>query len=314
MSASRVPGTGPFTPAHPFVPQSARNVSALAFFLLPTAAGNLTAAATPGALATGHLSLFIPGFAGSKEDFLGFFPMLRALMPSGRGLVSYSQRGQADSAAPRGISRYRLEDFVSDGCEVLELLHAADRPVDLVGHSFGGVVARRIALARPTMVRSLTLFSSGATPIPRAHQLRDIVESVRSYGPSFVWNAAGDPAQSRALMRMMRRRARATSLENLLSIARILARYSDVTDGLGRLHRHGLPIMVVYGADDRTWPPGVYRQEAVRLGVTAHAVPGAGHNAQLDRPEALAELLISFWDGSRAVHRENRKLTLPPRR
>ncbi|MFC6715442.1 alpha/beta hydrolase [Branchiibius cervicis] len=91
--------------------------------------------------------LLIPGFTGSKEDFLDFMPLLAS---AGYDTWAYSQRGQADSAAPEGQQCYTLDAFTADAMSVAQLVARQGRPLHLVGHSFGGVVAREAAIDSPT--------------------------------------------------------------------------------------------------------------------------------------------------------------------
>ncbi|MFT8639527.1 alpha/beta fold hydrolase [Bifidobacterium sp.] len=264
--------------------------------------GELTAAVSADYDTAAHVSLFIPGFTGSKEDFLGFLPHLIAqTKPSeSRAFVAYSQRGQADSARPQGDCDYALEDFVNDAREVLMRLGAERRPIDVLGHSFGGVVARRLSIACPSLVRSLTLLSSGAKPIAETPQSRAGMQAIRDHGSSIIFTSknpgATDEPQDDPYLEMFRQRAHRTSVENLLSIASILTDYDDVTDSLKAT---GIPISIMFGENDPVWPHAVYREEARRLAVTPIVFPGAGHSAQLDVPDALAKALSSFWSKNR---------------
>lgn len=265
------------------------------------ATANTTADPASGLPEAEHLSLFIPGFSGSKEDFLQFLPRVAG---EDRAAVSYSQRGQADSASPDGIDSYGLDSFVADACEVLELLGAQNRRVDLVGHSFGGVVARRVALARPELLRSLTIFSSGATAMPVTAETREQEALLKRVGSSFIYRGnypdRADEEQPEPDVETNRLRAHATSLHNLLSIGHTLVSYRDVTSDLIELHRT-LPMLVVHGADDLAWPDGVYDAEARALGLEQVVIDGAGHSAQRDQPEAFAASLREFWNAGVVV-------------
>ncbi|PLS31840.1 alpha/beta hydrolase [Bifidobacterium margollesii] len=330
-------------------------------FAIPTAVGDLTAFGTRNLETVEHVSLFIPGFTGSKEDFIPFFPVLwneltrgsagdessdsgdadrpggtgaaaddvavihgtdvagsgtdgsgtavsgagasgldtsTSLLPS-RALVAYSQRGQGDSVAPREPGAYELEDFVADGCEVLERLGGRDHPIDLVGHSFGGVVARRVAVRCPEMVRSLTVFDSGAVPVVSTPIIKAGPAIIRAIGakalfPVFRWGMRDLPQKDR-LAELFRQCMHATSKYHLASVARFMTDFDDVTPDLKRLREAGMPMAMLYGEYDDVWPHDVYEREAEELDITPMVMPDAEHMAQDDQPEDFARCLNGFW-------------------
>jgi pimeloyl-ACP methyl ester carboxylesterase len=59
----------------------------------------------------------------------------------------------------RGQGPFRLSD---EAAAVVDIIDALDRPVHLVGHSYGGGVALRVAVERPNRIASLSLYE----PIP----------------------------------------------------------------------------------------------------------------------------------------------------
>jgi pimeloyl-ACP methyl ester carboxylesterase len=69
-------------------------------------------------------------------------------------VILYDLRGHGKSERP--ACGYRIEDFVADLQALLDEL-AVDRPVDLVGNSFGGLLALAFARAHPDRVHSLVL-------------------------------------------------------------------------------------------------------------------------------------------------------------
>lgn len=258
-------------------------------------AGELTALLAPARGAERGRVLVIPGFTGSKEDFTHFLPRLAA---RGYTTLAYSQRGQADSAAPRGRGHYRLGDFVGDALGVARTVAVPDVPLHLLGHSFGGVVARATVIEDPAPFRTLTLFSSGPRAVegvvppallavlphgPLGHRILR-----RSLHPDMPTVPQADPR-----LEMLRQRVEATSDDSLVGIARILTTYPDTTD---RLLATGVPVHLVHGAEDPVWPPEWYPPEAEGLGALHTVIPHAQHSAQLEKPVALAAALVDFWD------------------
>ncbi|WEV65210.1 alpha/beta hydrolase [Bifidobacterium sp. ESL0764] len=277
---------------------------------LPSRIGVLNAIATDNLADADRVVVFIPGFTGSKEDFIEFLPVLKDVMQDAGhvALVAYSQRGQADSAVPDDGSSYTLDDFVSDGCKVLRALGGGRRPIDLVGHSFGGVVARRVAIRESGWIRSLTLFSTGSKPVAKSEDSLKGVGLLRRYGTSVIFKGSypdrADEPQPEPDVEMFRLRAHATDVNNVLSIANILGSYGDVTEDL---RRTAIPVLSVHGADDDVWPADVYDDEARELHAKSVSIPGAGHSAQLDQPRELARVLVNFWcslPGERQTVRE----------
>lgn len=279
-------------PCLPFGPDPVpQGVSVLA---VDSPAGELTALLSPAEGGEKGRVLVIPGFTGSKEDFTHFLPLLAR---AGYTSLAYSQRGQADSAAPRGRSSYRLENFVGDALAVARDLGAQTSPVHLLGHSFGGVVARAAVIAEPGLFRSLTLFSSG----PRAVRagLPALLAPVLPHGrlghamlrralhPDMPRTAQADPR-----LEMLRQRVESTSDDNLVGIARILTTYPDTSADLAAT---AVPVHVVHGSEDPMWPPEWYGPEVRVLGATHTVIPGAQHSAQIEAPHALADALVGFW-------------------
>ncbi|TFD83777.1 alpha/beta fold hydrolase [Cryobacterium fucosi] len=263
--------------------------------------GRLTAIRSRPAGPVRGVVLLVPGFTGSKEDFTAFLPMLAEL---GWDAWSYSQRGQADSAAPAGPDDYTLDLFAGDVVAVAELV-GAGRPVHLLGHSFGGVVARAAAIASPGSFADLTMLCSG--PHGWAGRLERESEIIRSKGSAGWWNAdnphtVGRPdAELTADEAFRRLRMGRTSDDNLIAGAGILA---DETDSTGELLETGLPVLVAHGAADLAWPTGWQQTMALLLDGQYAVIQDAAHSPQLENPAATAAVLDGFWatTGTGPVH------------
>lgn len=248
--------------------------------------------------------LLVPGFTGSKEDHLALLPLLAA---RGWDAWAFSQRGQGDSAAPVGTGSYRLADFVGDALEVAAVVSAAGdgQPVHLVGHSFGGVVARAAAIAAPASFASLTMLCSGPRGWP--DRKADVRARLLAADGTDLWRldnpdrADLPDAELPEADRFLRERSERTSTDNLLGAIAILADPGDTTDALAAT---GLPVLVAHGEDDAAWPQEWQASMARRLGASYGVVAGAGHLPNLENPTGTADLLDSYWatvDG-RAAH------------
>src|SRR4051794_2296176 len=100
--------------------------------------------------------LLLPGYTGSKEDFA---PILDPLADCGYRAVTIDLPGQFESAGPIDEAAYTPLELGSVCADVVRDL-ALNSPVVLLGHSFGGLVARGAVLAGAP-IAGLVLLCSG---------------------------------------------------------------------------------------------------------------------------------------------------------
>lgn len=274
--------------------------------VLDVPVGPLTAlrSVVPAGVGRRAVALLVPGFTGSREDHRLLLPLLAE-----RGVEAwtYSQRGQADSAAPHGVGAYRRDDFTGDALDVAAVVSAAAgiEPGDLhlLGHSFGGTVAAATAVRDAGPFASLTLLCSGPHGWPgRKDAERDrllaaagLVDLWTLDNPGLARRLAEDPQALAGLdadTRFHRDRSVATSTDNLLGAIDVLADVRDVTPDLAAT---GLPVLVAHGADDAAWPQPWQRAMAERLDARYEVIADAGHLPNVENPAATADLLADFW-------------------
>ncbi len=224
-----------------------------------------------------------------------------------RELVLVDLPGHGESACPSPERfAYDLPSYASVLGEVLDALQLG--PIDLLGHSLGGGVALRTAIARPE-VRRLALVAPlvYGIPVPLEAQLL----MLRGLGP-LLWRygvrradfvrtmrrdyedqrVVGDELVDWSYTRFCRPGARAATLATFLACVGL----PDASDLPARVRQ---PTLVLWGDADRLVPLGLGRRLMVGLADARLAViPATGHTPFVERPGLVVDELRGFLDGT----------------
>ncbi|MFO0548020.1 MAG: alpha/beta hydrolase [Polyangiaceae bacterium] len=94
-----------------------------------------------------------------------YWSPLAASLGASHRTVAIDLLGYGDSSAPASGDDFHLDE---DRDAVISVLSTLSAPAHLVGHSYGGLVALRVALAQPERVRSLALYEPVAFSVLRS--------------------------------------------------------------------------------------------------------------------------------------------------
>lgn len=271
----------------------------VAAHVLHTARGDFaTLDARPAGEARGTV-LLLPGFTGSKEDFIA---LLRPIADAGYRAVSVDGRGQYESTGPADDeSPYAQGELASD--VLAQAAAVGGGPLHLLGHSLGGQIARAAVLRAPgaDTFASLTLMSSGPAQISPSQQARAkmLTDALAVLSMAEAWEAiqAHDPPEDTDLDgdEALRERWLRHSPAQLIATGKQLCAEPDrVTE----LAATPLPKHVISGERDDTWPVPWLDDMADRLRAHRTVITGAEHSPNTDRPAETAAALLAFWEDS----------------
>jgi pimeloyl-ACP methyl ester carboxylesterase len=244
--------------------------------------------------------VLVHGFTGSRRDFA---PRVPALAAFGRTVLP-DLRGHGGSTHTGDPERYTLEQLVADLVAFVDAEGLAG--CDLLGHSLGGMVALRAALVAPERFGSLILMNTAARApaLPRAlfdtackvveaAGLETLLTLMRQRDPAETGRTAAD------------RRLEAEWGEGYWSEWRLpnframdpvaygaLGTALFEQEPLGaRLAELRLPTLVLVGDEDDAFLPAADELAAGIPGARRVTIPGAGHQPQLETPEAWLEAI-----------------------
>ncbi|MFI5446279.1 alpha/beta fold hydrolase [Polaromonas sp. UC242_47] len=203
--------------------------------------------------------------------------------------------GDSDDAGSAG-----LQNLLDATLASLDTLVGANTLIDLVGFSFGGLVAAHMAAQRQ-MIRRLALLGPGGHAGQR-----------RPRGKLMNWQKAADEAALAACMRhnlamhMVHDPAQIDALAMRVhtdSCRRALFRSKNISQAGGlsaALDQQGSELLLAWGEHDVTAEPGVVAQ-TLTAGYPrrqAHIVQGAGHWVQYEQADEINRMLLGWLDAA----------------
>ena len=197
---------------------------------------------------------------------------------------------------PGAEGHHELDDLADWIAATLDLIeHSGAEGADLVGASVGAELAAEVAAFSRASVRRLALISpyglfDASEPVRDIFALRksEVAATLCAEPKNYEAFVAKPEAEDEIEWQVILGRAEEAA-------ARLLWPTGDL--GLAkRLHRIVAPTLLVVGAQDRVLPASYAKRFADRLGglVQIRSIEGAGHMAELDAPDAVADAVLAF--------------------
>lgn len=246
--------------------------------------------------ASGDTLLLVHGFTGSRDDFEEQLPHLAE---HGR-TIAMDQRGHGGSTNLGRPDAYTFDAMVADLAAFIDALDP--QPLDLLGHSMGGMVAMRYALAHPGRLRSLILMDTSPGPIAM------LAAPMREAGVAFARTAgmggladiirsgmeqSGDrPPSMLACVEAMgpdvyfariKRKLEQMDVEAFDQLGAALGDHESVVPRLGEIT---IPTLVIVGEEDAGLRPGSDQLAAEIPNAAFEVVADAAHSPQHENPTA----------------------------
>ncbi|CAN5478339.1 alpha/beta fold hydrolase [soil metagenome] len=234
---------------------------------------------------------------GSRAD--RFIPVIPGLVAAGFRVfaIDFPGHGFADKTAEIDYRPKGFADFVAG---VLDELGLADAVI--AGTSLGGQVAARLACDRPDLVTAVVLIGTmGLSELAEADKVAP--ENVSNGSIEAVTRKLGflvsDPAMvTDAWVREESMINSSTGAAEALAAAAALLNAeanNDRQDARVRAERPDLPVLIVWGEDDR-WTPLAMGRQAHELLPGSHFVvmPGCGHAPYFEDPASFVEIVSEF--------------------
>jgi len=184
-----------------------------------------------------------------------------------------------------------------------EALYAAHGPIDIVGHDWGALIAQRVAMLRPDLLRSWAVSNAVIDPDYRGHRIARIWNTP-ILGEIFMalskadklaegLAAQGMPADIAAEeAEQWRSKDKRRAILKLYRSAKGLSFAHDWARDIGKLPANGA---LVWGAGDPYVELAVAQRYAANTGTPLTVIEGAGHWAIAERPAEVAAALHRFW-------------------
>ncbi len=212
--------------------------------------------------------------------------------------IRFDFKGHGNSEAPE--DGYDLDTLTSEVGQLIRDLNL--QPVHFVGFSMGGMVALRLAITHPELLKSLILIDTSSEPEPKTKMLQNqamlwvakhlglkpLAGKVMNmfFGQTFL----KDP-ERRSIRKTWKNHFLANDRKGIVRAVKGVLYRSNITPRIQQIHH---PTTVMVGAEDQL--TDLEKAEIIHSQIKnseLHIIPRAGHMSPVEEPDMVNELMAN---------------------
>ncbi len=208
--------------------------------------------------------------------------------------------GRGSPASP--ADRYDVSTQARRVGAVLDSLGVGQ--VTVVGHSSGCTVATALAEQRPGAVAGLALIDFGPGLEAKIPEHRLFRLALTQFPGRLLWRLRTEASVRKAAGTAFTRpvdipaafvqHAMKMTHQDFVGAMREPLNYLAHQSLPDRLTRQGIPLLVIFGADDQRWRSSQASAYQAVPGARVELLPGVGHSPMLEDPQTTGKLLLDF--------------------
>jgi len=213
--------------------------------------------------------------------------------------VRFDFRGQGKSEV--SMNGYDLDTLTEDAAHLIRELNCA--PCHFVGFSMGGMVALRLAIRHPELIKSLLLIDTSSEPEPQENMsqnklllwvvkyigLRPVASKIMSmfFGKSFLQDPNRKP-----IRKTWKNYFLANDRAGIVRVVKGVLYRKGVTELLNKINK---PTLILCGEEDELTDAN--KAEIINKGIANSifkTIPRASHMTPVEEPDLVNEMILNF--------------------
>lgn len=222
-------------------------------------------------------------------------------------ILTFDNRGAGESDKPDGP--YSVPMMAADTIDLLDALDI--QRATIMGHSLGGFIAQEVTLRRPDLVSKLILASTthgGMQVIPITAEALEVMmdregdpQELVKRGIAVACASGFSKKQPGVVEELIAYRFSApvppAQYQAQVAAGAGTAAFSE-EEVIDRMARIKVPVLILFGEEDRVVPPGNADLMAEKLpNAQIKIIPGTGHMFPIEDPQATAQAVLEFLKG-----------------